>query len=131
MFDRAIRIATAVIMAVTILLSLPSLSCADTGSVRINIARAGFIVGVGGGSGTLRFRGRCYRLSVGGLSIGTIGAASADLVGRAYNLRTASDIVGTIYVGFQQHCNCGRGEGCTAAERKRRHPGFARTTSGL
>jgi hypothetical protein len=95
MFDRAIRIATAVIMAVTILLSLPSLSCADTGSVRINIARAGFIVGVGGGSGTLRFRGRCYRLSVGGLSIGTIGAASADLVGRAYNLRTASDIVGT------------------------------------
>jgi hypothetical protein len=95
MFDRAIRIAKAVVMAGTILLSLSSLSCADTGSVRINIAKAGFIVGVGGGSGTLRFRGKYYRLGIGGLSIGTIGAANADLVGRAYNLRTASDIIGT------------------------------------
>jgi hypothetical protein len=43
----------------------------------------------------LVFRDRTYPLSVGGLSIGTFGAASADLVGRATNLRRASDIVGT------------------------------------
>jgi len=77
------------------LLGLPSLSCAATGSVHIRTASAGFIVGVGGGNGILHFRGRNYPLNVGGISIGTIGAASADLAGRAYNLRTPADILGT------------------------------------
>ena len=69
---------------------------AATGTVRIEIVKAGFIVGVGGGRGTLVLNGRRYPLSVGGLSFGaTIGASKADLVGRAYNLRQASDITGT------------------------------------
>jgi hypothetical protein len=78
---RAVKIGSAVVAAVVMLLSLPSLTYADTGSVHIRIAKAGFIVGVGGGSGTLHFRGRNYPLSVGGVSLGTIGAASADLAG--------------------------------------------------
>jgi len=69
---------------------------AATGTVYIEIAKAGFIVGIGGGRGTLVFQGRRYPLSVGGLSFGaTIGASKADLVGRAYNLRRVSDIAGT------------------------------------
>ncbi|MFY9599697.1 MAG: hypothetical protein WB540_18005 [Pseudolabrys sp.] len=72
-----------------------SQSDADTGSVRLRITKVGFIVGVGGGSGTLNFKGRSYRLSIGGVSAGTIGAAGADLVGTASNLRTAADIAGT------------------------------------
>jgi hypothetical protein len=69
---------------------------AATGTVHIEIAKAGFIVGIGGGRGTLTFNGRRYPLSVGGLSLGaTIGASKADLIGRAYNLRRASDIAGT------------------------------------
>ncbi|MBZ6074981.1 hypothetical protein [Microvirga puerhi] len=69
---------------------------AATGSVHIEIAKAGFIVGVGGGRGTLTFNGRRYPLSIGGLSFGaTIGASKAELYGRAYNLRRASDIAGT------------------------------------
>jgi hypothetical protein len=69
---------------------------AATGTVHVEIAKAGFIVGVGGGRGTLVFQGRRYPLRVGGLSFGaTIGASKADLVGRAYNLRRASDIAGT------------------------------------
>jgi hypothetical protein len=69
---------------------------ADTGTVRFQVVKAGFIVGVGGGSGTLVFKGRQYPLRVGGLSLGaTIGASKADLVGRAYNLQRASDIAGT------------------------------------
>ena len=48
-----------------------------------------------GGSGSRHFRGKYYPLSVGGITIGTIGVAGADLVGRAYNLRSAVDIVGT------------------------------------
>ncbi|WP_243370746.1 hypothetical protein [Microvirga solisilvae] len=71
-------------------------SWAATGTVHVEIAKAGFIVGVGGGRGMLTFQGRRYPLSVGGLSFGaTIGASKAELVGRAYNLRRASDIAGT------------------------------------
>jgi hypothetical protein len=69
---------------------------AATGTVHVEIAKAGFIIGVGGGRGTLVFQGRRYPLSVGGLSVGaTIGASKAELVGRAYNLRRPSDIAGT------------------------------------
>jgi hypothetical protein len=68
---------------------------ADTGTVRISGGSAGFIIGFGGGQGTLRFRGRDYPLSVGGMSIGTVGVAQSDLVGRAYHMRRPSDIVGT------------------------------------
>ena len=71
-------------------------SLADNGTVRLQVVKAGFIVGVGGGSGTLVYKGKQYPLRVGGLSLGaTIGASKADLVGRAYNLQRASDIVGT------------------------------------
>ena len=69
---------------------------AATGTVHVEIAKAGFIVGVGGGRGTLVFQGRRYPLSVGGLSFGaTIGASKAELVGHAYNQPRPSDIAGT------------------------------------
>ena len=66
-----------------------------TGTVRIQIVKAGFIVGVGGGSGTLTYNGKSYRLSIGGVSLGTIGVATVNLQGTARNLRTAADIAGT------------------------------------
>jgi hypothetical protein len=78
-----------------LLVSSASQSFADTGSVRLKITKVGFIVGVGGGSGTLHFRGHNYRLSIGGVSAGTIGVAGAELVGTAAHLRTAQDIAGT------------------------------------
>ncbi|MGA2129443.1 MAG: hypothetical protein ABSG76_25200 [Xanthobacteraceae bacterium] len=70
-------------------------SHAHSGTVHLRVVRAGFIVGVGGGSGTLTYHGRTYRLSVGGIGLGSFGIASARLAGTAANLRTASDIVGT------------------------------------
>ena len=83
-------------LAAVFLLALPSIADAQsTGTVRFRVAKAGFIVGVGGGSGVLNFRGRTYPLRVDGLSAGTIGVAQADMVGTARNLRQASDIVGT------------------------------------
>jgi hypothetical protein len=63
--------------------------------VRMRITKAGFIVGVGGGTGVLHFKGHTYRLRIDGISAGTIGVASADLAGTASNLRTAADIAGT------------------------------------
>src|SRR5262249_14117444 len=76
--------------------SLPQAAQAETGAVRIRVAKAGFIVGVGGGSGVLVFRGQSYPFSVGGMSFGaTIGASSTDYVGRARHLVRPSDIAGT------------------------------------
>lgn len=92
---RATKFCAAIIVAVIMLTGAPSQSYAENGSVRLKIAKVGFIVGVGGGSGTLTFKGKHYRLSIGGVSAGTIGVAGADLVGTASNLRTAADIVGS------------------------------------
>lgn len=82
---RTIKCAAAVFAAAAMLMVATLPSQADSGSVRLQITRAGFIVGVGGGNGTLNFRGKTYPLSVGGVSVGMIGASSADLVGRARN----------------------------------------------
>lgn len=69
---------------------------ADTGLVRAVVTKGGFIIGVGGGTGTLVFRGRHYPLQISGMSFGaTIGASTTDLRGHAFNMHTASDIEGT------------------------------------
>jgi hypothetical protein len=94
-FFRA-SIFTAAVVAVTGFLTvIPTQSFAATGSVRIRVTNVGFIVGVGGGSGSLTFHGRHYRFNISGVSAGTIGIAGADLVGTATHLRTAADIAGT------------------------------------
>lgn len=93
---RTMKLQAAVAIAAAVLLGAPSVADAQTtGAVRFQVAKAGFIVGVGGGTGTLRFRGKTYPLRVEGLSAGTIGVAQADLVGTASNLREATDIVGS------------------------------------
>src|SRR5262249_46465944 len=66
-----------------------------TGTVRIKIVKAGVIVGVGSGSGTLTYAGKTYQLTVGGISLGSLGVASVELAGTATNLRAATDIAGT------------------------------------
>ena len=96
---RGTKLCAAIVVAAIMLTGALSWSYAETGSVRLNIIKAGFIVGIGGGSGTLNFQGRNYQLSIGGINVGTIGASAVDLVGTAENLRTAADIVGTYTQG--------------------------------
>lgn len=92
---RAMKCCAVVVAAAVMLAAVASPSNAATGSVRVTVSRAGFIIGIGGGNGTLRFAGRTYPFSVGGVSVGTIGVSSADFVGRAYHLRSPGDIAGT------------------------------------
>src|SRR6201987_1076383 len=92
---RKLRLGCAAALAGVLVMAAPVPSHAASGFVRINLVKAGFIFGVSGGSGVLHFRGRNYPLSIGGISVGTIGAAGADLVGRAYNLHRPEDIIGT------------------------------------
>jgi hypothetical protein len=64
--------------------------------IKFSIVKAGFILGVGGGSGSFYYRGEVYPISVGGVSVGaTIGASVAELSGTVRNLRDPSDIIGT------------------------------------
>ena len=74
-------------------------SLAVTGSVRVTVAKAGFIVGGGGGRGVLTFRHRNYPFTVQGLSLGlTAGASVNKLVGRAEYMNEISDFTGTYSV---------------------------------
>jgi hypothetical protein len=73
-------------------------SQAETGAVHVRVVNMGFILGAGGGEGVLTYRGRAYPFTVSGLGVGVIGAAAAELRGRAYNLRRPSDIAGTYSV---------------------------------
>jgi hypothetical protein len=54
-----------------------SSSYADTGSVRIRIPKVGFMIGIGGDSGILHFKGKNDRLRIDGVSAGPIGVAQA------------------------------------------------------
>ena len=94
-FTRTIKCAAAAVVAAAMLMVATLPSQADSGTVRLRVGSAGFIIGVGGGSGTLTFHGKTYPLRISGVSLGMIGVSSADLVGRARNLRRASDIAGT------------------------------------
>jgi hypothetical protein len=76
-------------------ISLSSAAHADSGSISIRIFKAGFVIGGSAGSGVLRFQGRTYPLSVGGLSYGfTFGASETRFHGTVTNIRRPSDIAG-------------------------------------
>jgi hypothetical protein len=94
-FNRAVKFGAMLATAVTLLFGAVAPSHAQSGTVRLHIVKAGFIVGVGGGNGWLYYHGRSYRLSLGGLGIGSLGVAAVDLVGTASNLRGPADIAGT------------------------------------
>jgi hypothetical protein len=69
---------------------------ADNGSVSLVFTKGGLVVGVGGGQGVLTFRGRHYRFSVSGMSVGfTVGASTSRMSGRALNLNSPGDLAGS------------------------------------
>jgi hypothetical protein len=74
-------------------------SYATTGTVRVTVAKAGFVVGAGGGKGVLTYRHRNYPFTVQGLSLGlTVGASINKLVGRADYINELSTFAGTYSV---------------------------------
>jgi hypothetical protein len=79
-----------------VFLSSASPSYAGKGKINLVLYKAGFVVGVSGGEGTLRYGGKDYPLSIGGVSIGaTFGASKAELIGQVENIGKPSDIEGT------------------------------------
>jgi hypothetical protein len=87
------------LMALVAAIGIATPSHATTGTVRVTVAKAGFIVGAGGGRGTLAFRHRLYPFTVQGLSVGlTAGASISKLVGRAEYINELGDFTGTYAV---------------------------------
>ena len=83
------------LIALVALAGLSSASLADSGTVRLTIYKAGWFIGGSGGSGTLYFRGRTYRLSTGGLDYGLVFGGSKTLLhGTVRNIRRPSDVAG-------------------------------------
>ena len=69
---------------------------AQDASIELDIFKAGFIIGGGGGHGVLHYKGHGYPLKIGGISLGaTIGASKAELIGGVSNLSKPEDIAGT------------------------------------
>ena len=76
--------------------SFASPSRADTGKIRVEFTKGGFIVGVGAGQGVLTFRGHTYPFTVSGMSVGfTFGGSTTYLVGHAFNLHSPADLQGS------------------------------------
>ena len=90
---RMVRLA---LLALFIVLpATPSLAQAP-GYVRLKLVKAGLMLGTGGGSGVLTYRGRDYPFRVSGLSLGvTAGASVNRLEGWASGIRQVGDFAGT------------------------------------
>lgn len=89
-------------------------------TIEFELYKAGFIVGVSGGRGTLHFQGKAYPLKIGGVSVGaTAGISKAELTGEVHNLQRAGDIEGT-YTALQAGLTLGGGEKITQLENARK-----------
>ena len=65
----------AALIALTATIGLTTAAYADSGKIRFNVIKAGFVFGGSAGKGTLAFHGRNYPLAIGGVSWGfTFGA---------------------------------------------------------
>ncbi len=87
------------VMTLALVAGAAAPSYAITGTVRVTVAKAGFVVGAGGGRGILTFLHRNYPFTVQGLSLGlTAGASINKLVGRAEYINELGDFAGTYSV---------------------------------
>lgn len=78
-----------------VLLVTPCLAQA-TGHVQVKFVKAALVVGGGGGSGTLTYRGRHYGFIASGFSLGVSAGASVTwLEGTASGIREVNDFAGS------------------------------------
>ena len=90
----------ALIAGMTLLGGSVQNASADSGRITLTVYKAGWIIGGSGGSGTLTFHGRRYRLGVGGVDFGLVfGGSKTVLHGRVSRIKRASDVAGVYGAG--------------------------------
>jgi lipid-binding SYLF domain-containing protein len=88
------------LLAMAALVGAVSVANAASGTVRIRILKAGFVIGGSVGEGVLTYQGHRYPLSIGGLSYGfTFGASETRFHGTVRNIRRPSDVSGVYAQG--------------------------------
>ncbi len=88
------------LLSAVFLVTATTQSRAQDARIEFKVFKVGLIVGVGGGSGTLYYRGNAYPLSIGGVSLGAqIGVTVTNLQGTVHNLNNVADIAGTYGAG--------------------------------
>ena len=93
---------------------------AQPATIEFELYKAGFVIGVSGGRGTLHFQGKAHPLSIGGVSVGaTAGVSKAELIGEVHNLNRVEDIEGT-YRALQAGFALGGGDKITQLENARK-----------
>ena len=89
-----VRLVTVTLFVVV--LSVTSSFAQAPGYVRLKLVKAALMVGAGGGSGVLTYRGHDYPFRVSGLSLGVAAGASVSrLEGWASGIKQVSDFAGT------------------------------------
>ncbi|CAN7196028.1 hypothetical protein LJR009_000500 [Bosea sp. LjRoot9] len=107
---------TAVSLAAFLMLASPAMAQSRslgpaTGTVSIEQVQAGFVASGEVGGGTLRYHGRSYPITVGGIGLGSIGASRTVASGTVYGLKNRSDLAGA-YVQLKEGWAVGnRGRG--------------------
>lgn len=91
-----LRVACLAIAALFVVaMATPCLAQAS-GYVKVRLVKAGVVLGAGGGSGVLTYRGRTYPFIVSGLSLGIAAGASVNrLEGWASGIKQVNDFAGT------------------------------------
>src|SRR5689334_3670886 len=90
------RIISLVVAALFVTAGATPASAQAPGYVKVRLLKAGLMLGAGGGSGVLTYRGRNYPFTVSGLSLGvTAGASVNRLEGWASGIKQVSDFAGT------------------------------------
>jgi len=97
---------TAVSVAAFLMLASPAMAQSRslgpaTGTVSIEQVQAGFVASGEVGGGTLRYHGRSYPITVGGIGLGSIGASRTVASGTVYGLKNRSDLAGA-YVQLKE-----------------------------
>jgi hypothetical protein len=94
LFLPTLRMALATMFAGASLRSAFGQNAKPSGTVTIRQVQVAFIGSGTGGGGTLRFNGRSYAFTLGGLGIGGIGVSRLDATGTVYNLNRLEDFNG-------------------------------------
>lgn len=92
---RAALIAAMLALAGVSSAALTTPALADGGGISFSVLKGGWFIGASAGQGVLRFHGRIYPISIGGLSAGLVfGGSQTTFRGTVSNIHSPYDVAG-------------------------------------